>query len=93
MVDWAAFKSYKPPDPNKYMGIGPVNWDAIAMNIAIAKENGDIAAGGLRHGHTFLQLCDIRGYQNIIYDMADDDPRLRKLIVMIYTSRRLFSND
>ena len=36
--------------------------------------------GGLRHGHTFLQLCDLRGYENLLFDMADEEPRLLDLI-------------
>ncbi|MBQ1955320.1 MAG: hypothetical protein II350_06230 [Clostridia bacterium] len=36
--------------------------------------------GGLRHGHTFLQLCDLRGYENLLFDMADEDPKLFELI-------------
>ena len=39
--------------------------------------------GGLRHGHTFLQLCDLRGYQNLLFDMADEEPRLWNLIEMV----------
>ena len=38
---------------------------------------------GLPHGHTFLRLCDIRGYQNLMFDMFDDHPKLHKLIEMI----------
>lgn len=39
--------------------------------------------GALRHGHTFLQLCDIRGYENILFDMVDEEPKLIKLISML----------
>lgn len=35
---------------------------------------------GLRHGHTFLQLCDIRGYEEAIFDMQDEEPMLNKLL-------------
>ncbi len=37
----------------------------------------------LRHGHTFQQLGDLRGYGNLVLDMADDEPRLWRLIEMV----------
>ncbi len=83
LADWTAFKSYKAPDPSKCMGIGPVNWDDIETNITKLKESGSIINVGLAHGHTFLKLCDIRGYQNLIFDMTDDEPELMKLIEMV----------
>jgi uroporphyrinogen-III decarboxylase len=39
--------------------------------------------GEVGHGHTFLKLCDIRGYQNVIYDMVEGEPRLLELIGML----------
>lgn len=81
--NWSALGDYKTPDANQCTGIGPVNWDDIQANLSKAKGNSDITQGGLRHGHTFLQLCDIRGYENLIFDMADDEPNLEKLIDMV----------
>lgn len=81
--NWSALKEYKAPDPNKCMGIGPIDWNIVERNIALAKESGNLADGGLRHGYTFLQLCDIRGYQNLIFDMVDNNSNLPKLIDMI----------
>lgn len=83
LADWSTFKDYKVPDSKKCMGIGSINWDNIEANAAKSKVNGDIVYGGLRHGHTFLQLCDIRGYQDLIFDMVDGEPNLRRLINMV----------
>jgi uroporphyrinogen decarboxylase len=83
LADWANFENYAVPDPSRCMGIGPINWGDIAAQIAQTRASGGIAQGGLRHGHTFLQLCDIRGYQNLIFDMADEEPKVRKLIDQI----------
>ena len=38
---------------------------------------------GLPHGHTFLRLQDIRGYEATICDLFDDDPRILRLLEMI----------
>jgi uroporphyrinogen decarboxylase len=81
--DWSAFGSYSPPDPGRSMGLGPMDWSLAAAELAKAVADGESAIGGLRHGHTFLQLCDMRGYENLMYDMADGEPRLRALIGLL----------
>ena len=78
LADWSAFDSWTPPDPNVCTGIGPINWEGI-KNWASVPSN-DFKMGGLRHGHTFLQLCDLRGYENLLFDMEDEEPRLFELI-------------
>lgn len=80
LKDWAAYKTYVFPDPEKCMGIGPVDWAQEARNIEEAKANGHFVTRGLRHGHTFLQLSDLRGYDNLLFDMADDHPLLWDLM-------------
>lgn len=47
------------------------------------KAAGGLSAGALRHGHTFLQLCDLRGYENLMYDFQDEDPRIFQLIELV----------
>lgn len=83
LESWDNFESYSPPDPNRNSGLGPVNWDQVCEDLRKAKEQGYLATGGLRHGHTFLQLADIRGYENLIFDMVDEEPRLYGLIQMV----------
>jgi uroporphyrinogen decarboxylase len=83
LADWSAFEYYIPPDPLFRMGVGRADWAETRAGLCRAVARGEPAIGGLRHGHTFLQLCDIRGYENLIYDMADGEPRLRRLISMV----------
>lgn len=83
LADWAAFERYHAPDPNLTDGLVPVDWQELEGKIAWSKQNGDLVQCGLRHGHTFLQLSDIRGYQALILDMADSEPRLDRLIAML----------
>ncbi|MDR1446688.1 MAG: hypothetical protein LBI90_07335 [Treponema sp.] len=80
LEDWEAFKTYKMPNPQKCNGMTEVDWEMEKQKARGEKEAGRVVVGGLRHGHTFLQLCDIRGYENLIYDMAEEDPNLVKLI-------------
>ena len=83
LADWTVFENYQAPDPEKTDGLIPVNWDQIADEMAHKKAEGELLQASLRHGHTFLQLCDIRGYQALIFDMMDKESRLRQLIQMV----------
>ena len=83
LADWTAFENYQAPDPEKTDGLIPVGWDRIADEMAHKKAEGELLQASLRHGHTFLQLCDIRGYQALIFDMMDNEFRLRQLIQMV----------
>lgn len=83
--DWSKFSFYSIPDPHNCMGIGVIDWNKERKKIQERKENGCITIEGLRHGHTFLQVCDIRGYENVIYDMMDEEPLLPVLLEQITT--------
>jgi hypothetical protein len=83
LSDWAAFDSYVPPDPESQSGMGERDWDAVARGFARTRKRGALLQGGLPHGHTFLRLCDIRGYENVIFDMADEEPRFNDLVRMV----------
>ena len=80
LADWRAYAAYRFPDPERQMGIGPVDWAKEKESIDRSHERGEFVCRGLRHGHTFLQLSDIRGYSNLLFDMADDEPLLFDLI-------------
>ena len=80
LTDWANYAAYKKPDPNTCMGIGSMDWDKEEKRIAQCKADGLLTKLGLRHGHTFLQVCDIHGYENVIFDMEDEEPMLRRLL-------------
>ncbi|MBS3764661.1 MAG: hypothetical protein KGZ25_15285, partial [Planctomycetes bacterium] len=66
-------------------GWGPIDWDKIRENLKNARENNRLARGGLRHGHTFLTLLYLRGYENLLFDMVDQHPRLSELVELVET--------
>lgn len=74
------FGNYRFPDPEKCMGIGPVDWEKLRVETESAKARGELTVGKLRHGHTFLQLCDICSYEKLLYAMMDEEPVLDDLI-------------
>ena len=81
LEDWSAFNTtWKIADPNVSDGLYPVDWDARVRIWKQTKEKGGTFSGGLRHGHTFLQLCDLRGYEDLLFDMIDEEPLLYDLI-------------
>jgi uroporphyrinogen decarboxylase len=83
LQSWDDFESYRAPDPVVNWGWGRRDWDKYAADMAERKKSGKPARDGLRHGHTFLSLTYIRGYENLIFDMVDEEPRLWKLIEML----------
>jgi hypothetical protein len=83
LADWADFDDFSPPDPNETDGTYPIDWQGTRATVLEKKAKGELVVGGLPHGHTFLRMQDMRGYENLIYDMADGEPRLTRLIEMI----------
>jgi len=84
LEDWSYFKSYKAPDSNLVLDRGGKrDWNAEFDNIKAAKERGDLTVGSLVHGFLFLRLQYLRGFENCLIDMIDDEPLLDKLIDMI----------
>jgi len=83
LADWAALDSYQPPDPDTCDGRVACDWAQAHRDFKAAKIQYGFRGGFIRHGHTFLQLIDLRGYENLMFDMADEDPRLWRLIEMV----------
>ena len=83
LADWSEFDRYEAPDPDKTDGTYRVDWKNIRANVDQQKTSGEPVWGGLPHGHTFLRLQDIRGYENLIFDMTDDEPNLMVLMEMV----------
>lgn len=83
LADWTAWETYRAPAPDATDGMLPVLWTAVADAFRQAGAEGRLREGGLRHGHTFQRLCYLRGYENLMLDMADEDSRLPALIEMV----------
>ena len=93
LESWKDFDTFTPPDPDRYDHWGPVDWRKKSRQASQLGFKRQIAAGEIGHGHTFLKLTDLRGYQNLLYDMTDEEPRLERLIAMLEEfNRRLVQN-
>ena len=80
LADIGKFSFYRFPDPEKSTGLGPVDWAAFERQVAEQKSRGEMTYGDLRHGHTFQQLCDIRGYMDTLMDLTDEEPEVLELL-------------
>jgi hypothetical protein len=83
LADWSAFDTYTPPPMPELKDEEKARPNLAAENRAKALAEGNLIHGGLPHGHTFLRLCEIRGYEGVLCDMADGEPRLWRLIEMV----------
>jgi len=84
LADWSAFgTTWHIPDPNQTDGLYAVDWAERKARWAAIKATGGSFEGKLRHGHTFLQLCDLRGYENVLMDMVEEEPLLLELLSQI----------
>jgi uroporphyrinogen decarboxylase len=85
LADWDVIDTFKAPDPAQTNGMAPIDWQRIKEKIAGIKRANEYPVGSLEHGHTFLRLSYLRGYERLLYDMADGDAGLRRLIDMAET--------
>ncbi len=80
---WKDFDHYHMPNPEEQNGWGQIYWAAERERIEWTKANGNLAKGALRRGHTFMTLTYIRGFENVSFDMMDEDHRFMALLKMI----------
>ena len=83
LADWSSFDGYRAPDPALHDGMRPIDWEALRKWSGDARGNGDLVAFFLPHGHTFLRIQDLRGYENFMLDMMDEEPLLDRLVEMV----------
>ena len=71
------------PDPDKHNGFVPIDWPKVENELRDAKEKGFFIVASIPHGHTFLRMCDLCGYENFLMAMADADPRIEQLLEIV----------
>ena len=81
--DWCKLPGYRAPDPEVQWDRGPADWQAAAEGVRAAKRAGRLASGGDYHGFFFLRLTYLRGFENLMLDMAGGVPELDRLIDIV----------
>ena len=74
LADFSKIQDYRFPELPQF------DVEAGRANIQKAKEQGHLTWAGLPHGHTFLRLTDLCGYDNVLMGMADEDEDLELLM-------------
>jgi Uroporphyrinogen-III decarboxylase len=77
LADLDKLADYKMPSPPV------IDLDRIKSNVISAKNSGQFTTAGLEHGHTFLRLVDLCGYEKVLFSLYDDDDNMKKLIAML----------
>jgi len=84
LADLELIETYIPPSPQHTTHWYPVSWEK-----GKAPHGGSIGffdclrSGEIGHGHTFLKLTDILGYENALCGLFDADQRVLRLLGML----------
>ena len=81
LADWDALDTYQPPDVETQTERGDRDWDAARRDIERLRAKGELTGGSGER--LFDRLYFLRGFENLMVDIATDDPRLAKLIDML----------
>ncbi|MHC4983081.1 MAG: uroporphyrinogen decarboxylase family protein [Planctomycetota bacterium] len=78
LASWDDLKAWKPPQP-------PPFDEEKRSALRRQKREGRLATCGTEHGFLFLRLTYLRGFGNLMVDMATNDPLLEELIETVIT--------
>jgi len=89
LADISDLETLTPPDADRYNGgIRPIDWARARRRLAEAKQRGDLASGGLDHGYFMLRLEYLRGFENLMCDLALDTPEISRLVEQVHALNR-----
>ncbi|MEM4461555.1 MAG: uroporphyrinogen decarboxylase family protein [Candidatus Bathyarchaeia archaeon] len=81
--DWSMLKDFNPPDPDEGIpveGGSTIPWSLVEDSVRSARIDGRLAMVNMPHGFFFQRLYYLRGFQELMKDIALEDERLYKLI-------------
>ncbi|MHC4592593.1 MAG: uroporphyrinogen decarboxylase family protein, partial [Planctomycetota bacterium] len=81
--DWSKLAGYQPPSPAETDHVYPIDWDAERRLIRSGRDAGVLIHGATDHGFFFQRLYYLRGFENLMLDIARRDPRLDELCAMV----------
>ena len=76
--DWAKFKTWQPPSPDTV--IAEIRRKAAARSDSDPNEAWH---GSLDHNFIFLRMGDLRGFDNFMMDVAEDNPKICELVDIV----------
>lgn len=78
LSSWSALTHYRPPDVEAF-----ADWAEVGRQAAAARAEGRVYGGGTDHGFVFLRLTYLRGFENLMLDIAEERPELDELIAIV----------
>jgi hypothetical protein len=81
LEDWSALATYQPPDFYTKHERGDRDWDEVTRRISAQKEQGILTWADTER--LFDRMYFLRGFENLMMDMIDDDPHVPELIEML----------
>lgn len=83
LSDLTKLATYTPPDPEKSNGMYALDWAAERERAALCKREGHLYGVGLPHGHTFLRMQDLCGYENLLLAFMMETPEIFEVVKMV----------
>lgn len=84
LKNWENLKNYQVPDPLFFDWFGEeIDWEERKKQLEQAQKKGSLASGGLPHGFMYMWLYYLRGFTNLMMDIASEDSRLNQVIEIV----------
>lgn len=81
---WENLKNYQAPPPLLFDWFGEkIDWKQRKRELEKAKKERNLASGSLVHGFMYMWLYYLRGFTNLMMDIASEDHRLDQIIEMV----------
>lgn len=81
LADWGALETYRAPDPLVKGEFEDWDWHSIGNEVRERREKGLLTKG---YGERLFDLLyNLRGFENLMLDLATDHPRLPELIEIV----------
>ncbi|HML46333.1 MAG TPA: uroporphyrinogen decarboxylase family protein [Clostridia bacterium] len=76
---WEALSGWRTPDLETQADRGPRDWEGLRQHVEQTRAEGGLVHLGLPHGFLFLRLTYLRGFENALCDLMEEDPRFVRL--------------
>ena len=81
LESWDALSDYQAPDPDLFAERDRRDWRTVTEEIEARRENGLLTVGSGER--LFDRLYFLRGFENLMVDIATDDPHLPELVELL----------